>query len=209
MWQYLVQLYRTWLSTRAATGSRNETTSTRSTQPTHPHASLSGKELHALYPDLYQEWYDQGYKYGQLAEKRKKPQAQLPDNCTNEQCQLKKQYEGQIRNLRHNVDQLKAELKRVKRMKGKVLTPTQRYNLGLPTRKKGFRSRAIASKNAREGFCIYCGADAYTYDHLTPKSRGGSSAPDNIAPACVACNQEKGNMTYEEYLTWRKYHRPY
>lgn len=30
-------------------------------------------------------------------------------------------------------------------------------------------------------------------DHLTPKSRGGDKSIDNIAPACIECNQKKAN----------------
>jgi 5-methylcytosine-specific restriction endonuclease McrA len=50
--------------------------------------------------------------------------------------------------------------------------------------------------------CQYCGqkraAPELTLDHITPRSRGGRSAPDNLATACVACNTRKGNRTPEE-----------
>jgi 5-methylcytosine-specific restriction endonuclease McrA len=55
----------------------------------------------------------------------------------------------------------------------------------------------------RDGFrCQYCGqkraAPELTLDHITPRSRGGRSAPDNLATACVACNTRKGSRTPEE-----------
>ena len=41
---------------------------------------------------------------------------------------------------------------------------------------------------------------ASTRDHLVPKCRGGSYIPDNIVQACAGCNEEKGQLTSEEYL---------
>ena len=50
--------------------------------------------------------------------------------------------------------------------------------------------------------CQYCGqkraAHELTLDHITPRSRGGRSAPENLATACVACNTRKGSRTPEE-----------
>src|SRR5690625_3525809 len=40
-------------------------------------------------------------------------------------------------------------------------------------------------------------------DHMTPISRGGSDAMDNIVGACAKCNHEKGRMTAEEYMEYR------
>ncbi|HEX8556606.1 MAG TPA: HNH endonuclease [Pyrinomonadaceae bacterium] len=50
--------------------------------------------------------------------------------------------------------------------------------------------------------CQYCGqrraAAELTLDHITPRSRGGRSTPENLATACVACNTRKGNRTPDE-----------
>ncbi|MCA1634148.1 MAG: HNH endonuclease [Acidobacteria bacterium] len=50
--------------------------------------------------------------------------------------------------------------------------------------------------------CQYCGAHGnafeLTLDHITPRSRGGSSTPENLCAACMACNQRKGDRTPEE-----------
>lgn len=52
------------------------------------------------------------------------------------------------------------------------------------------------------GHCQYCnvrvsGSEA-TYDHVLPKSRGGTSCWTNIVICCVPCNQKKGGHTPEE-----------
>jgi 5-methylcytosine-specific restriction endonuclease McrA len=41
--------------------------------------------------------------------------------------------------------------------------------------------------------------DRATKDHLTPVSRGGANLISNIVPACIACNQRKGDMTEAEF----------
>ena len=50
--------------------------------------------------------------------------------------------------------------------------------------------------------CQYCGArkaaHELTLDHITPRSRRGGSAPENLATACVSCNTRKGSRTPEE-----------
>jgi 5-methylcytosine-specific restriction endonuclease McrA len=50
--------------------------------------------------------------------------------------------------------------------------------------------------------CQYCGqkrgAQELTLDHITPRSRGGRAAPENLVTACVACNTRKGSRTPEE-----------
>ena len=52
--------------------------------------------------------------------------------------------------------------------------------------------------------CCYCGASEgngahFEVEHIIPKSRGGSSRISNLAWSCHDCNQEKGNLTAEEY----------
>jgi 5-methylcytosine-specific restriction endonuclease McrA len=64
----------------------------------------------------------------------------------------------------------------------------------------------------RDGYCcIYCGIrageqrgnrvihkDAFTIDHLIPRSRGGVNTWGNTACACPSCNQRKGDRTPHE-----------
>lgn len=60
-------------------------------------------------------------------------------------------------------------------------------------------------KFARLGdVCYYCGDDSkLTVDHLTPLSRGGTDAIDNIVPACRSCNSRKNAKTADEFLKGR------
>lgn len=50
--------------------------------------------------------------------------------------------------------------------------------------------------------CQYCGirgnAFELTLDHIVPRSRGGSSDPENLCAACITCNQRKGGRTPDE-----------
>lgn len=52
-----------------------------------------------------------------------------------------------------------------------------------------------------EGRCQYCGhsvpSDAFTYDHVVPRSRGGATSWENIVVACLPCNQYKADLTPE------------
>ncbi len=49
--------------------------------------------------------------------------------------------------------------------------------------------------------CIYCDKTniPLEIEHIIPKSRGGTNRVDNLAIACRACNQLKGNKTAEEF----------
>jgi len=52
----------------------------------------------------------------------------------------------------------------------------------------------------RDGFkCQYCCKKfqpaELTLDHIIPRSQGGSDDPENLAAACIPCNQRKGPRT--------------
>jgi 5-methylcytosine-specific restriction endonuclease McrA len=49
--------------------------------------------------------------------------------------------------------------------------------------------------------CQYCGAFGsieLTFDHVTPRSKGGATAWENIVTACSPCNRKKANKTLRE-----------
>ena len=48
--------------------------------------------------------------------------------------------------------------------------------------------------------CQYCSTrkGPLTVDHILPKTRGGGDTWENLASACVACNNKKGNRTPAE-----------
>ena len=48
--------------------------------------------------------------------------------------------------------------------------------------------------------CWLCGIDgADTVDHVIPRSRCGTDAPENLRPAHDACNKARGNLLAPEY----------
>jgi len=47
--------------------------------------------------------------------------------------------------------------------------------------------------------CFYCGQYGDTVDHLLPRAKGGYTTPVNCVCACLSCNQQKGNLTYEQF----------
>ncbi len=63
-----------------------------------------------------------------------------------------------------------------------------------------------------DGYCRYCGKKlawcnhgvygaraAWQVEHSIPRSRGGTDHLNNLFPACIPCNQEKGTMTGREF----------
>ncbi len=64
----------------------------------------------------------------------------------------------------------------------------------------------------RDGFaCQYCGAhEDLTFDHLTPRSKGGRTTWDNIVTACGRCNLRKGGRMPREakMFPMRRPHKP-
>ncbi len=63
---------------------------------------------------------------------------------------------------------------------------------------------ALTKKNVllRDDYtCQYCGTHGeklMTVDHIVPKSRGGPSTWENLACACMQCNNRKNNRTPHE-----------
>ena len=56
---------------------------------------------------------------------------------------------------------------------------------------------------AQHGLCYYCGAslkDAGQHlEHMTPLSRGGAHALENLVLSCQDCNLRKGTKTAKEF----------
>ena len=55
--------------------------------------------------------------------------------------------------------------------------------------------RTLMSKN----YCPTNGRSA-TVEHMVPVSKGGTRKMDNLAAACLRCNNSKGEMTVEEFV---------
>lgn len=60
--------------------------------------------------------------------------------------------------------------------------------------------------------CQYCGGvsgdEILEWEHMIPKSRGGSDSAKNANLACVCCNKDKNNRTLPEYLDLLKTRKP-
>jgi len=52
------------------------------------------------------------------------------------------------------------------------------------------------------GSCQYCGKPLpqsdFTFDHVVPRNRGGTTTWENVVVCCRKCNQRKGSKTLEE-----------
>ena len=57
--------------------------------------------------------------------------------------------------------------------------------------------------------CYYCRQvfgpnELRTFDHKIPISRGGSNKPGNLVVACEECNNEKADLTHDEFFLYRE-----
>ena len=59
------------------------------------------------------------------------------------------------------------------------------------------------TERRRRQKCVYCGITTIklTRDHVIPKSKGGTNAPENMVWACLACNLSKAARTPEEWAS--------
>lgn len=55
-----------------------------------------------------------------------------------------------------------------------------------------------------DGCCWFCGREAKTIDHATPRSQGGINQIDNLLPACVWCNNTKADQSVRSYRKYLK-----
>ena len=56
--------------------------------------------------------------------------------------------------------------------------------------------------------CYYCGCELTdknrTLDHMYPRRWGGISIPENLVPSCKNCNQDKIDMSYDQFMRYRR-----
>ena len=56
--------------------------------------------------------------------------------------------------------------------------------------------------------CYYCGCELTdknrTLDHMYPRRWGGISIPENLVPSCKNCNRDKMDMSYDQFMRYRK-----
>ena len=71
------------------------------------------------------------------------------------------------------------------------------YTIRMLYSNKEFRRYIL---NRDQNLCYYCGKFGDTIDHLVPRAKGGYTTPANCVCACLSCNQQKGNLTVEQFL---------
>lgn len=72
-----------------------------------------------------------------------------------------------------------------------------RYLVRVPhQRKVALSRRAVLFRDGVR--CQYCGRDADSIDHVTPRSRGGQHTWENVVAACRRCNLGKSNRLLSE-----------
>jgi hypothetical protein len=60
---------------------------------------------------------------------------------------------------------------------------------------------ALPQHMNKYGQCEYCHKlGMMTIEHIQPRSKGGNSAPDNLARVCKPCNSARGNQTFADFL---------
>src|SRR3989304_8882116 len=93
-----------------------------------------------------------------------------------------------------------------------AVVPSPSLTLSVPSvirlleyRRIPMQTRALSRKNILLGdrnTCQFCGrvcpASELTLDHVTPRSRGGTTSWDNLVASCYRCNNIKGDRTPEE-----------
>lgn len=140
-----------------------------------------------------ERWFEEGYAAGIRKAERD------PKTTAHEIAKLK----HQIISYKNTIKDLNLALAKAKGGKPKKSAPVP----FIKTNAKRYIPPLDNQKIVKDSrFCVYCGEKATTADHMTPKSRGGHDGYANLVPACYHCNQEKGNMTYDEYVKWLKYH---
>lgn len=100
-------------------------------------------------------------------------------------------------------------IERTTKMQGK---PKRMHRNGWKPKNKNKDARAPLVKHdtvvvqdqykRQKGRCYYCHApvgDIYEVDHVIPRSRQGTSHPENLVIACPDCNQKKGNKMPHEW----------
>lgn len=67
----------------------------------------------------------------------------------------------------------------------------------------GYTLEQLRAHIAHTSLCPYCRclltSGTYFLDHAHPTSRGGPHTLANLAVCCRACNEQKGNLTAEEF----------
>jgi len=70
------------------------------------------------------------------------------------------------------------------------------YFVGRRESKRRVRSRIYRAWGSK---CAYCGETARSLDHVLPRHKGGLTVTENLVPACLLCNGQKGS---QDFAVW-------
>lgn len=106
-----------------------------------------------------------------------------------------------VRDNKAVIEEFHEDGRKVRTVEGFVLIPKIIRLLKMLKIRVEYSERAFS----REGVltrddhtCGYCLGKATTYDHILPRSRGGTDSWRNCISACLICNGLKGSRTPEE-----------
>lgn len=77
------------------------------------------------------------------------------------------------------------------------------HDLEFARKKEIIRSFRASIYEAFNHECVYCGGLAQSLDHAKPKAKGGETVSNNLLPACLPCNRDKGS---QELFAWYRRH---
>ena len=168
--------------------------------------AMEEQSIQVKHPDLFQKWYDKGYEAGSRRHERdlKKDEAIKENAALRRKAEAYKQQLNAINTKLSNKAKnpqgvAKKPIEKKTNERPLYIKTNYKASMGVATKEK---KRIINNSKS----CVYCGQPATTVDHVIPKSRGGHNGYSNLVPCCQFCNKEKGNMTYDEYMTWRHWH---
>lgn len=79
----------------------------------------------------------------------------------------------------------------------------KRINLNDPIQRKRLRAELLIKTDRK---CPYCGVQishtTATFDHILPRSKGGTDDKDNIIVCCRRCNVKKDDSYVEWFKCW-------
>ena len=77
------------------------------------------------------------------------------------------------------------------------------YFVGKRQSKKRFRRQIYSAWGDN---CAYCGSVAESLDHVMPRHNGGLTVMQNLIPACLHCNGNKGSQDWVDWYRKQKFY---